>query len=107
MSTNEQRPDDDPNPISDVSSYTIRTAAHVGDYETVEWFLRRHKVYFEKYLESDMYDDDDDEAEYKHVDEMDLRSDPNAKDPITLRTSLHISCLFNHARITRKLLNES
>ena len=92
MSTNREEDDvnSDPNPISNVSTYTIRTASYVGDCETVEWFLRRHSVYLNEYLESEKYDDDD---EYEHVDEMDLRSDPNAKDPTTSRTSLHISCL--------------
>ena len=98
--------EDDPNPISDVPSYTIRTAAYVGDYETLKWFLRRHKKYLDEYLESDnVFFDDGDDAEYKHVDEMDFRSDPNAKDA-NLRTSLHIACLFNHVEITKVLLNE-
>ena len=44
--------EDDPNPISDVPSYTIRTAAYVGDYETLKWFLRRHKKYLDEYLDT-------------------------------------------------------
>ena len=96
--------DDDPNPISNIDTYTIRTAASVGDFETVRWFLRRHKPYVDEYLESDAYDDD--EGEYKHVDVMDLRSDPNAKDPISKQTSLHLSCLFGHPEITKAILNQ-
>ena len=96
--------EDDPNPIANIDAYTIRTAASVGDVDTVRWFLRRHKPYVDEYLESDGYDDD--EGEYKHVDIMDLRSDPNAKDPISKQTSLHLSCLFGHPEITKVLLNQ-
>lgn len=101
-----QKVKDEP-PEAAVGSYTLRTAAAVGDVTTCKWFVGHAQRYLDEYLDRDDGGDEGGNAEeYVHKDQLDYRSDVNAQDKINARSALHYAAAFGHSDVVALLLKQ-